>query len=131
MDESVKDDATDGSRFVRRIGFRRSRSGKRLWPTELKGRIVRESLAPGVRVADVACKNGLCAQQLTEWRRAARSAWRTKIHDRSRGSYLISSSAPRPTSRDRASDQYRIFQVNAVLQEAPSVSRQEARPERH
>jgi hypothetical protein len=39
MDESVKDDATDGSRFVRRIGFRRSRSGKRLWPTELKGRI--------------------------------------------------------------------------------------------
>jgi len=73
MDESVKDDATDGSRFVGRIGFRRSRSGNRLWPTELKGRIVRESLAPGARVADVARKYGLCAQQLTEWRRAARS----------------------------------------------------------
>ena len=72
MDESVKDDATDGSRFVGRIGFRRSRSGTRLWPTELKGRIVRESLAPGARVADVARKYGLCAQQLTEWRRAAR-----------------------------------------------------------
>jgi transposase len=44
-----------------------------MWPKELKGRIVRESLAPGVRVADVARKYGMCAQQLTTWRRAARS----------------------------------------------------------
>jgi transposase len=73
MGESMKDDATDGSRFVGRIGVRRSRSGNRLWPTERKGRIVRESLAPGARVADVAREYGLCARQLTEWRRAARS----------------------------------------------------------
>jgi transposase-like protein len=39
----------------------------------LKGRIVPESLAPGARVADVARKYRICAQQLTQWRRAARS----------------------------------------------------------
>jgi transposase len=66
MDESVNDDATDGSRFVGRIGFRRSRSGTRLWPTELKGRIVRESLAPGARVADVVRKYGLYQPSLTQ-----------------------------------------------------------------
>ncbi len=73
MDRSTKDDATVGSGFVGRIDFRRSRSGNRLWPKELKGRIVRESLAPGVRVADIARKYGMSAQQLTTWRRAARS----------------------------------------------------------
>ncbi len=73
MDRSTKEDATIGSGFVGRIDCRRSRSGNRLWPKELKGRIVRESLAPGVRVADVARRYGMSAQQLTTWRRAARS----------------------------------------------------------
>lgn len=73
MDTGTKDDATGGSGFVGRIDFRRSRSGNRLWSKELKGRIVRESLAPGARVADVARRYGMCAQQLTTWRRAARS----------------------------------------------------------
>jgi transposase len=73
MDSGTKDDGPGGSGFVGRIDFRRSRSGNRLWPNELKGRIVRETLAPGVRVADVARKYGMCAQQLTTWRRAARS----------------------------------------------------------
>ena len=73
MDESAKDETTDGSGFVGRLDFRRSRSGNRLWSKELKGRIVRESLAPGARVADVARKYRICAQQLTQWRRQARS----------------------------------------------------------
>ena len=73
MNEHAKADAAGGAGFVGRIDFRRSRSGNRMWPKELKGRIVRESLAPGVRVADVARKYGMCAQQLTTWRRAARS----------------------------------------------------------
>jgi transposase len=72
MDERTKDETMDGSGFVGRLDFRRSRSGNRLWSSELKGRIVRESLAPGARVADVARKYGICAQQLTAWRRAAR-----------------------------------------------------------
>ena len=66
MNEHAKADAIDGSGFVGRMDFRRSHSGHRLWSKELKGRIVRESLAPGARVADVARKYGICAQQLTQ-----------------------------------------------------------------
>jgi transposase len=61
-----------GHDFVGRMGFRRSRSGKRLWTKELKAQIVRESLAHGARVADVARNHGLSSQQLARWRRAAR-----------------------------------------------------------
>lgn len=73
MEENAKADATYGPGFVGRMDFRRSRSGNRLWSKELKGRIVRESLAPGARVADVARKYRICAQQLTQWRRQART----------------------------------------------------------
>jgi transposase len=73
MNENAKADAIYGPGFFGRMDFRRSRSGNRLWSKELKGRIVRESLAPGARVADVARKYRICAQQLTQWRRAARS----------------------------------------------------------
>ena len=73
MDESAKAEAAGRRGFVGRIDFRRSRSNKRFWSVELKGRIVRESLAPGVRVADVARKYGLHSQQLTVWRRARRA----------------------------------------------------------
>jgi transposase len=44
-----------------------------MWPKELKRRIVRESLVPGVWVGNVARKYGMCAQQLTTWRRASSS----------------------------------------------------------
>jgi len=73
MSERTKAKAIEGAGFVERVDFRRSRSGRRLWSEEQKGRIVRESLAPGARVADVARKYGLRSQQLTHWRRAARS----------------------------------------------------------
>jgi transposase len=73
MNENAKADAIYSPGFVGRMDFRRSRSGNRLWSKELKGRIVRESLAPGARVADVARKYRICAQQLTQWRRAART----------------------------------------------------------
>ena len=56
MNENAKADAIYSPGFVGRMDFRRSRSGNRLWSKELKGRIVRESLAPGARVADVARK---------------------------------------------------------------------------
>jgi len=73
MSERTKATAIECAGFVERVDFRRSRSGRRLWSTEQKGRIVRESLAPGARVADVARKYGLRSQQLTHWRRAARA----------------------------------------------------------
>lgn len=73
MNENTTVDTAFGAGFVGRVDFRRSRSGNRLWSKELKGRIVRESLAPGARVADVARKYRICAQQLTQWRRQART----------------------------------------------------------
>lgn len=73
MNENVTVETAFGAGFVGRVDFRRSRSGNRLWSKELKGRIVRESLAPGARVADVARKYRICAQQLTQWRRQART----------------------------------------------------------
>ncbi|PWB83799.1 MAG: IS66 family insertion sequence hypothetical protein [Methylocystaceae bacterium] len=73
MSEKAKVETAFGAGFVGRVDFRRSRSGNRLWSKELKGRIVRESLAPGARVADVARKYRICAQQLTQWRRQART----------------------------------------------------------
>lgn len=73
MNENATIETTFGAGFVGRVDFRRSRSGNRLWSKELKGRIVRENLAPGARVADVARKYRICAQQLTQWRRQART----------------------------------------------------------
>jgi len=72
MDLTSRDDPREASGFVSRIDIRRTRSGNRLWPEDLKGRIVRESLQPGARVCDVARRYGIQAQQLTEWRRLAR-----------------------------------------------------------
>jgi len=48
------------------------RSGRRRWSAEVKGRLVRESLAPGATVSGMARRHGLMPQQLTRWRRLAR-----------------------------------------------------------
>ena len=102
MDRGAKDDATGGHGFVGRIDFRRSRSGNRMWPKELKGRIVRESLAPGVRVSDVARKYGMCAQQLTTWRRAARSGHLALVTDDAAEFVAIELSEPPASSKSSA-----------------------------
>jgi transposase len=102
MDRGAKDDATGGHGFVGRIDFRRSRSGNRMWPNELKGRIVRESLAPGVRVSDVARKYGICAQQLTTWRRAARSGRLALVADDAAEFVAIELSEPPASSKSSA-----------------------------
>ena len=81
MNENAKVETALDAGFVGRVDFRRSRSGNRLWSKELKGRIVRESLVPGARVADVARKYRICAQQLTQWRRQARAGRLALVSD--------------------------------------------------
>ncbi len=46
--------------------------GRRIWPDEVKARIVMESFAPGAQVRDVARRHRLLPSQLTGWRRLAR-----------------------------------------------------------
>lgn len=48
-------------------------TGRRNWPREVKARIVAESFAIGARVADVARRHRLQPQQVTAWRREART----------------------------------------------------------
>jgi transposase-like protein len=55
--------------FEIRIGVRR----RRRWSDEIKGQIVAESYAPGAVVSEVARRHGLSPQQLSVWRKAART----------------------------------------------------------
>jgi transposase len=58
--------------FAGRVEVIEGPSGRRSWPDDVKARIVRESLEPGVSVSEVARRHRISPQQLTLWRRAAR-----------------------------------------------------------
>lgn len=71
----VNDDAKVG---FRRIELLTGPERRRRWSADDKARIVRESLMPGARVADVARRWQLCPQQVFTWRREARDAMAEK-----------------------------------------------------
>jgi transposase len=58
--------------FVDRLEVLEGPTGRRSWPDDVKARIVMESLEPGVRICDVARRNGLAPQHLSSWRGLAR-----------------------------------------------------------
>jgi len=47
-------------------------TGRRRWPDAIKGRLVAESMVPGVSVREVAERNGLAANRLSTWRGQAK-----------------------------------------------------------
>ena len=59
-------------REVRRLEVITGALGRRRWSAEAKGRIVAESLAPGVVISAVARRHDLRPQQLFAWRHQAR-----------------------------------------------------------
>ena len=61
-----------GDGFVGRLDIVDPRRGYRHWSTDLKARIVAESLHPGARVVEVAQRYDLSANQLSYWRKQAR-----------------------------------------------------------
>ncbi len=68
FDSTFKSEA----REVRRLEVITGALGRRRWSAEAKGRIVAESLAPGVVVCEVARRHDLLPQQLFAWRHQAR-----------------------------------------------------------
>lgn len=61
-------------REVRRLEVINGALGRRSWSSEEKGRIVAESMPPGVVVSEVARRHGLNPQQLFSWRHDALNA---------------------------------------------------------
>ena len=49
---------------------------RRRWSQDDKARIVEETLAPGAKATEVACRNGVAASVVFTWRRQARTAER-------------------------------------------------------
>ena len=57
---------------IRRLEVITGVGGRRLWSSEMKARIVAETLAPEAKVSAVARRFGLRPQQIFTWRREAR-----------------------------------------------------------
>ena len=62
----------DGKGGYGRVEILTGPGRRRKWSAEEKGRIVAETLESGARVAEVARRWQLCAQQIFGWRREAR-----------------------------------------------------------
>ena len=62
----------DETTRVERLEVLEGPTGRRNWPDHEKARIILESLRAGVKVGDVARRNGIPPQQLSTWRGLAR-----------------------------------------------------------
>ena len=58
--------------YIDRMEVLAGPTGRRIWPDEVKGQLVAESFVPGVRVREVAERNGLMPNRLSTWRSLAK-----------------------------------------------------------
>ena len=82
-------------------------TGRRNWPTDLKLRLVAESNEAGVRVCDVARRNGMRPQHLSTWRRLVREGRLRNLESESEPDFALVSFedvAPPPTPKADASE---------------------------
>jgi len=94
---------------------RRTRSGGRLWPAEIKGRAVFESMKPGARVCEIARRYGVKAQQLTTWRRLARTGRLALVPDEAADFVSVELSDPAASSKTEGRVEITIGRVSVRL----------------
>ncbi len=100
--------------FVGKLA-RRTRSGGRLWSAETKGRAVFESMKPGARVCEVARRYGVKAQQLTTWRRLARTGRLALVTDEAAEFVSIELSDPAASGKNEGPVEITIGKVSVRL----------------
>jgi len=82
-------------------------TGRRIWPDDVKARIVTESFQKGARVCDVARRNGVAPQHLSTWRRLARDGKLVlNIPDEASFATLVLDDAPAVDTKSRADTEH-------------------------
>ena len=112
MELSSEEAEADG--FAGKLA-RRTRSGGRLWPAEIKGRAVFESMKPDARVCEIARRYGVKAQQLTTWRRLARTGRLALVTDEAADFVSVELSDPAASSKTERRVEITIGRVSVRL----------------
>ena len=120
MELSSEEAEADG--FAGKLA-RRTRSGGRLWPAEIKGRAVFESMKPGARVCEIARRYGVKAQQLTTWRRLARTGRLALVTDEAADFVSVELSDPAASSKTEGRVEITIGRVSVRLDAEASAVR--------